>query len=163
MKKLFCLVAAILLFSAASAVAGEKIQLGQPKIIDPEIKIYLDEKTIEISFRYEKVAGHIDESSIVIILQIVRVSGESSNNLIKLQVANSSKEGNENLSPDVITQGKATYLTTLPENIRIDYPAELVGAGIVIADCLGRKSLPVFMGNTGVGKEQAKEQKKFEI
>lgn len=147
MKRKACclLAAAVLLGLAALAGTEEGAQPNQPRIFDPRIIISLAERNMEISFRYEEVAGHIDDAQMTIVIGSISASGEISLNPIPVQVSEPPGKRADGITPSVVTQGRASYSVVLPDTLDIGDPEEIVGAGIAVVDGRGRKATPIFI------------------
>src|SRR4030066_1068185 len=114
MKKLFCLLAAgLLLSSVAWAEEARVTNQEKPRIIDPEININLETRTLEISFQYADVAGHIDVAEKTILLGVVTASGGLTLNVISLKVAEPRTGKGDGITPNIVTQGKGNYSARL--------------------------------------------------
>lgn len=141
----FLLAAAILLGSATLAGTEKNPESGQPRIFDPRIIINLAERTLTVSFRYEEVAGSIDDARMMVFLETISAAGEINLSPIPIKAAEPRGNKDDELTPSVITQGLAKYSADLPDTLEIGAPEEVFGAGIAVIDCRGRKALPVFI------------------
>jgi hypothetical protein len=155
MRKIFCLLAvAVLLSSVALAGTEQSAKPSQPRIFDPKISISFTERTMEISFRYEEVAGHIDDAKKVVVIGTASISGGTDINFIPLRVADPRGKRGDGITPEVMTQGSVKYYAVMPDALVISDPEEIFIAGIAVIDGLGREVDSVYI------KKQSEEKNK---
>lgn len=146
MRKIFCLLTAVFLLSSVASVgAEEKTKAEQPRIFDPVIDLNLAERTLEISFHYEEVAGNIDDAKMMIVIGAISAEGEINLSRIPLKVADPRGKRDDGITPDVRTQGRVKYYAVIPSTMDVGDPEEIVAASILVIDCLGRQASPVFI------------------
>lgn len=147
MKRKLCFLLAVAVLLGLVTLAGteEGAQPSQPKIFEPRIIINLAERTMEIAFRYEEVAGNIDDAQMMIVIGSISASGEISLSPIPMKVAESRGKKGDEITPNVITQGRVSYYAVIPDTLDIGDLAEVIGAGIAVIDCRGRKAPPIFI------------------
>jgi len=135
--------AALLLFSVASAETKEEAKIEQPLIFDAEFTISLSERTLAVSFQYSGVAGSVEDANIMLFISENRLT---SGKIRYFFIADTSKvRTGEKIPQDTITQGKTKFLTDLPDNVDINELHDIAEIGIGLVDSLGRKSPPIIL------------------